>query len=265
MLHDAAVVRPPRGLHAALRRLVPVPVPPPRPAAERLLHGLGVLADAARASARRARRRAFDVLPQRRRPPRRGRRRRRRARPACLRGRRFLLAVAARTRPRTCGAVIEAFAGLADGRRCGSSSSAAERPGVRRDRGQAEATRRGVVRTGSRRRRRAEGAVRHGARACVPSLYEGFGLPALEAMTQGCAVDRLEGGRAARGLRRRGAVLRPGLAARHRRGAAAGHGRRRSARRPASRRARPARPVHLAGLGRAAARFGSALRRTARA
>ena len=44
-----------------------------------------------------------------------------------------------------------------------------------------------------------------------PSLYEGFGLPPLEAMASGCPVARRDRGLAAGGLRRRGALLRPDL------------------------------------------------------
>jgi glycosyltransferase involved in cell wall biosynthesis len=103
-----------------------------------------------------------------------------------LRGRRYLLAVASANPTKNLPALVHAFAHLA------CPDLALVIVGGRNARvfaGEAAATDPpGVVRTGSLDDAPLKALYRHAVALVFPSLYEGFGLPALEAMNQGCAV-----------------------------------------------------------------------------
>ena len=103
-----------------------------------------------------------------------------------LRGRRFLLAVASANPTKNLAALVRAFAMLADPELLlvivgGSNAQVFAGAAVAPDPP-------GVVRTGPLDDAPLKALYRHALALAFPSLYEGFGLPALEAMTQGCAV-----------------------------------------------------------------------------
>ena len=87
-----------------------------------------------------------------------------------------------------------------------------------------------------------------------PSLYEGFGAPPLEAMACGCPVAASDARLAARGLRRRGAALRPAVVESIAAAIDRVTLRRRSCEGDCGRRSGARARVHVAAVGRAAPR-----------
>ena len=122
------------------------------------------------------------------------------------------------------------------GVRCGCAASGPSCGSYSRARATSERCRTGVEARGRVSSDELVDLYRRAAALVFPSLYEGFGMPVVEAMACGCPVACSNDDVAAGGRRRRGAPLRSARSRRHRRG------RRRGARRPAAvDRARPRR------------------------
>ncbi len=103
-----------------------------------------------------------------------------------LRGRRFLLAVASANPTKNLAALLRAFAALGEPGLLlviVGGSNARVFAG-----GESTADPTGVLRTGALDDAPLKALYRHAFALVFPSLYEGFGLPPLEAMAQGCAV-----------------------------------------------------------------------------
>jgi glycosyltransferase involved in cell wall biosynthesis len=104
-----------------------------------------------------------------------------------LRARPFLLAVGSANPTKNLPTLVQAFGRLAPGDLrlviVGGSNAR-----VFADDGSAAGDPPGVVRTGPLGDAPLKALYRHALGLVFPSLYEGFGLPALEAMAQGCAV-----------------------------------------------------------------------------
>ena len=104
-----------------------------------------------------------------------------------LRGRRFLLAVGSASPTKNLAALVHAF-----GSRRASDLRlvivGGRNPRVFADDRTAGGDPPGVIRTGPLDDAPLKALYRHALALVFPSLYEGFGLPVLEAMTEGCAV-----------------------------------------------------------------------------